>query len=83
MSSCPYVPPHPLNIDFPHMILRYRAVEQRKNKQYDLIEDKENEKFYWPHSEEVHKTEEGVSTQLSFKSASSVNYSYLYLIWVD
>ncbi len=27
MSKCPYVPPHTLNIDFPHLMLRYRAVE--------------------------------------------------------
>jgi len=27
MSKCPYVPPHSLNIDFPHLMLRYRAVE--------------------------------------------------------
>jgi hypothetical protein len=23
---CPYTPPHPLNLDFPHLVLRYRAV---------------------------------------------------------
>ncbi len=22
---CPYTPPHPLNLDFPHLVLRYRA----------------------------------------------------------
>jgi len=31
MSKCPYVPPHEFNIDFPHLILRYRAVEAKKN----------------------------------------------------
>lgn len=25
MSKCPYVPPHPFNIDFPHLMLRARA----------------------------------------------------------
>lgn len=30
MAKCPYVPPHRFNIDFPHLMLRYRAVE-RKN----------------------------------------------------
>src|SRR5690606_17275626 len=25
MVSCPYVPPHEFNIDFPHLMLRYRA----------------------------------------------------------
>ena len=32
MTKCPYVPPHEFNIDFPHLMLRYRAVEQRKGK---------------------------------------------------
>ena len=30
MTKCPYVPPHPFNLDFPHLILRYRAVEAKK-----------------------------------------------------
>jgi len=30
MAKCPYVPPHQFNIDFPHLMLRYRAVEHRK-----------------------------------------------------
>jgi len=25
MTKCPYVPPHPFNLDFPHVMLRYRA----------------------------------------------------------
>jgi glycerol-3-phosphate dehydrogenase subunit C len=32
MSKCPYVPPHEFNLDFPHLMLRYRAVEARKGK---------------------------------------------------
>ncbi|ARN83065.1 (Fe-S)-binding protein [Methylocystis bryophila] len=31
MTKCPYVPPHEFNIDFPHLMLRYRAVEAKKN----------------------------------------------------
>src|SRR5437868_832456 len=27
MTKCPYVPPHEFNVDFPHIMLRYRAVE--------------------------------------------------------
>ena len=27
MVSCPYVPPHEFNLDFPHLMLRYRAAE--------------------------------------------------------
>jgi glycerol-3-phosphate dehydrogenase subunit C len=30
MTKCPYVPPHEFNLDFPHLMLRYRAVEQRR-----------------------------------------------------
>jgi len=26
VSTCPYVPPHDFNLDFPHLMLRYRAV---------------------------------------------------------
>jgi glycerol-3-phosphate dehydrogenase subunit C len=29
MTKCPYVPPHPFNVDFPHLMLRHRAVEAR------------------------------------------------------
>jgi glycerol-3-phosphate dehydrogenase subunit C len=25
MTKCPYVPPHPWNVDFPHLLLRHRA----------------------------------------------------------
>src|SRR5256886_10295839 len=30
MTKCPYVPPHEWNVDFPHLMLRHRAVEARK-----------------------------------------------------
>jgi glycerol-3-phosphate dehydrogenase subunit C len=32
MTKCPYVPPHEFNVDFPHVMLRYRAVEQREGR---------------------------------------------------
>jgi glycerol-3-phosphate dehydrogenase subunit C len=32
LTKCPYVPPHEFNLDFPHLMLRYRAVEARKGK---------------------------------------------------
>ncbi|MGD2131592.1 MAG: heterodisulfide reductase-related iron-sulfur binding cluster [Maricaulaceae bacterium] len=32
MTKCPYVPPHEFDLDFPHMILRQRAIEHRKGK---------------------------------------------------
>ena len=31
LTKCPYVPPHEFNLDFPHLMLRYRVLE-RKNK---------------------------------------------------
>ena len=31
MSKCPYVPPHPWNVDFPHVMLRAKAVKFKKN----------------------------------------------------
>jgi glycerol-3-phosphate dehydrogenase subunit C len=30
MTKCPYVPPHPWNIDFPHVMLRAKAVKFKK-----------------------------------------------------
>lgn len=30
MSKCPYVPPHPWNVDFPHLMLRAKAVKYKK-----------------------------------------------------
>jgi len=31
MTKCPYVPPHQFNLDFPHLMLRARAVGAKKN----------------------------------------------------
>lgn len=30
MTKCPYVPPHPWNVDFSHLMLRAKAVQRRK-----------------------------------------------------
>ena len=32
MTKCPYVPPHPWNVDFPHMMLRAKAIKYKKGK---------------------------------------------------
>jgi len=32
MTKCPYVPPHPFNVDFPHLMLRHRAWEAKNGK---------------------------------------------------
>lgn len=30
LTKCPYVPPHEFNLDFPHLMLRARAIEHKK-----------------------------------------------------
>ena len=30
LTKCPYVPPHEFNLDLPHLMLRYKAVEHKK-----------------------------------------------------
>jgi glycerol-3-phosphate dehydrogenase subunit C len=32
MTKCPYVPPHEFDLDFPHLMLRYRALQKKNNK---------------------------------------------------
>jgi Fe-S oxidoreductase len=32
LTKCPYVPPHPFNLDFPHTMLRAKAVKYRQGK---------------------------------------------------
>jgi glycerol-3-phosphate dehydrogenase subunit C len=32
MTKCPYVPPHAFNLDFPHLMLRHRAMEAKQGK---------------------------------------------------
>ena len=32
MTKCPYVPPHEFNLDFPHLMLRYRVAEAKAGK---------------------------------------------------
>jgi Fe-S oxidoreductase len=32
-TKCPYVPPHPWNVDFPHLMLRAKAVRSRARKE--------------------------------------------------
>ena len=38
-TECPYVPPHPLEVDFPHLMLRHRAAEFRRGER--RFEDRE------------------------------------------
>jgi glycerol-3-phosphate dehydrogenase subunit C len=52
MTKCPYVPPHEFNLDFPHLMLRYRAVEAKKNEtsfvDRQLAKTDRNAKFIQP-----------------------------------
>ncbi|WP_435104284.1 heterodisulfide reductase-related iron-sulfur binding cluster [Arhodomonas sp. AD133] len=32
MTKCPYVPPHEFDVDFPHLMLRHRAVEEHQGR---------------------------------------------------
>jgi glycerol-3-phosphate dehydrogenase subunit C len=34
MTKCPYVPPHPWNVDFPHLMLRAKAVRFRQGSSF-------------------------------------------------
>ena len=34
MTKCPYVPPHAFNLDFPHLMLRYRYAEAKQGKKH-------------------------------------------------
>jgi glycerol-3-phosphate dehydrogenase subunit C len=36
MTKCPYVPPHSFNVDFPHLMLRYRYAEMKRGKSEGL-----------------------------------------------
>jgi glycerol-3-phosphate dehydrogenase subunit C len=49
MTKCPYVPPHAFNVDFPHLMLRYRAADFREGKvswsQRRLVETDRNGKL--------------------------------------
>jgi glycerol-3-phosphate dehydrogenase subunit C len=49
MTKCPYVPPHEWNVDFPHLMLRYRAAEFREGKlswtERQLVETDRNGKL--------------------------------------
>ena len=52
MVKCPYVPPHPFNIDFPHLMLRFKAALQRQGKlpqiPQELAKVDRNAKFMGP-----------------------------------
>ncbi|MDP1626079.1 heterodisulfide reductase-related iron-sulfur binding cluster [Parvibaculum sp.] len=38
MTKCPYVPPHEFNLDFPHLMLRYRAAEGKEKEGFPFVQ---------------------------------------------
>ena len=36
MTKCPYVPPHEFDLDFPHLMLRYRTLQKKQNKLHKI-----------------------------------------------
>jgi glycerol-3-phosphate dehydrogenase subunit C len=38
MTKCPYVPPHEFNLDFPHLMLRYRAAEAKAQGKFPFVQ---------------------------------------------
>ena len=38
LTKCPYVPPHEFNLDFPHLMVRYRAAERKAGKKRRMEE---------------------------------------------
>ena len=39
MTKCPYVPPHEFNLDFPHLMLRYRAAELHHGRPHEMADE--------------------------------------------
>jgi glycerol-3-phosphate dehydrogenase subunit C len=38
LTKCPYVPPHPFDVDIPHLIVRYRAAKHRAGERHFVRE---------------------------------------------
>ena len=76
MVSCPYVPPHSLDIDFPHLIARYKAVELSKvSENSPKITETDSKTFIWPNENENVEVKPGISRKLSFRKDSIIqNY---------
>ena len=36
MTKCPYVPPHEFNLDFPHLMFRYRMYQKKSGKLFKI-----------------------------------------------
>jgi hypothetical protein len=75
MVSCPYVPPHTLEIDFPHLITRYKAIEHKKNNPTTTQPTQPNTPFFWPHERECNqiKTQDNVPRSLAFSPENKLH----------
>ena len=75
MPTCPYTPPHPLNIDFPHLMLRHRAVENRQKNDLSPAAQQDNEEeFEWPHRDENVEVLSDTDRKLSLRPPSVNHY---------
>jgi len=77
MTKCPYVPPHEFNLDFPHLMLRYRAAQLQRGEvgrlQRALTETDRNGKLAGlaaPIANWAGRTDNGVTRPLLEKIAS-------------
>lgn len=83
LSKCPYVPPHGLNIDFPRLMARYRAVENVNtifgNKELDQSSPRVRESSGFKMTEsKVHDVEvnDGVDRKLKLKGIGLIRFLY-------
>src|ERR1700730_3348676 len=76
-TKCPYTPPHPFNLDFPALMLRYRAIENRKKneqvkEEFQNVTSQENDKYRCTGAYKSVKHSENVTRKLELKPTSLV-----------
>ena len=52
MTKCPYVPPHPWNVDFPHLMLRAKAFKFSHSARPQARSDPQRDRHRWQCSPE-------------------------------
>eukprot|EP00743_Colponemidia_sp_Colp-15_P011391 GILK01012701.1.p1 GENE.GILK01012701.1~~GILK01012701.1.p1 ORF type:complete len:595 (-),score=79.71 GILK01012701.1:45-1739(-) len=67
LVKCPYVPPHPLEVDFPHLMLRYRAVENQAQNVSAAHIQGTSPTVDSPHRHEIFPVDEGIDRQLTLQ----------------
>ena len=72
MTKCPYVPPHDFNLDFPHLMLRYRTAQRKNNElprmPYQLAQLDRNGKI-------------GVFLSSSCRGKRDYSFNFLLMLW--